>query len=93
MEVLARERDRVETLLREKKADVSKIRDKLIQEQGKVRFIRYIKCEQLAQYDAERSEKDAETVQLKARLAALEPPEHTHYSTCYCTKFWYHPTH
>ena len=33
-------------------------------------------CEQLAQYDTESSEKDAEIVRLKARLAALGSPEH-----------------
>lgn len=33
-------------------------------------------CEQLAQYDSNNSEKDAEIVWLKARLAALGSPEH-----------------
>ena len=33
-------------------------------------------CEQLAQYDTESSEKDAEIVRLKGRLAALGSPEH-----------------
>ena len=76
VEALARERDRVETLRREKEAEVSKIREELIQEQGKVRYIWRMNCEQLAQYDTESSEKDAEIVQLKARLAALGSPEH-----------------
>ena len=59
VEALAKERDRVETLQREKEAEVSKIREELIQEQGKVRYIWCMNCEQLAQYDTESSEKDA----------------------------------
>ena len=76
VEALARERDRVEILRREKEAEVSKIREELIQEQGKVRYIWRMNCEQLAQYDTESSEKDAEIARLKARLAALGSPEH-----------------
>ena len=60
VEALARERGRVETLWREKEAEVSKIREELIQEQRKVRYIWRMNCEQLAQYDTERSKKDAE---------------------------------
>ena len=40
-------RDRVETLRRKKEAEVSKITEELIQEQGKVRYIWHINCEQL----------------------------------------------
>ena len=74
-EVLAHERERACTLQVEVElstGEASRLREELQVEKDKVSGMWQMHCSQLARWDAEGAERDAEIAQLKARIAVLE---------------------
>ena len=72
---LDQEKSRVASLLGESAdatREVSEMKESVKREKEKVREIWRLNCEQLAQYDAECTSKDAEIVVLKAKICELE---------------------